>query len=208
MRKTKEEAEVTKEKLLDAALKVFSKKGYPSTTLDDIAKEAGVTRGAIYWHFKGGKAEIFTAIINKGLERVNTLTDRLISEGGTPMEILERVLVSLLKFVEEDDDYRAVQEILIFQMVDDPELSLRLEDKKHAYEESIGYIAGLIEQAKGSGEVRHDVDATTAAIAAYGMLNGVVFIWLVERSVAETPQFSLKKQASSFIKLYLRSIVA
>lgn len=208
MRKTKEEAEVTKEKLLGAALQVFSKKGYAATTLDDIAKEAGVTRGAIYWHFKGGKAEIFTTILNHGFGRVNDLVERLIAEGGTPLEILERLMVRLLQFVEEDDDYRAVQEILIFKMTDDPDLALRLEDKKHAQEESVSYVAGLIEQAKKSGEVRRDVDAMTAAITAYGLLNGIVLLWMVERSVTETPQFSLKDQASDFVKLFLRSITA
>lgn len=206
MRKTKEEAGVTREKLLDAALKVFSKKGYATTTLDDIAKEAGVTRGAIYWHFKGGKAEIFTEILNKGFGRVNDLVNRLMSEGGRPLEILERIMVRLLQFVEEDDDYRAVQEIMIFKMTDDPDLSLRLEDKKHAQEESVSYIAGLIEQAKEAGEVRQDADPMTVAIAAYGMLNGIVLLWMVERSVTKTPQFSLKGQAASFVELFLRSI--
>jgi TetR/AcrR family acrAB operon transcriptional repressor len=208
MRKTKEEAEVTKEKLLDAALKVFSKKGYATTTLDDIAKEAGVTRGAIYWHFKGGKAEIFTAILNKGFDRVNVLLERLLSAGGTPLELLESMMVRLIQFVEEDDDYRAVQEILIFKMTDDPELTLRLEDKKHAQEESVTYLAGLIEKGKKAGEVRKDVDPMTAAIACYGMLNGIVFLWMVERSVTDKPQFSLKTQAPDFVKLYLRSIAA
>jgi TetR/AcrR family transcriptional regulator, acrAB operon repressor len=208
MRKTKEDAEITREKLMDASLKVFSKKGYATTTLDDIAREAGVTRGAIYWHFKGGKAEIFTAILNKGLGRVSDLVERLVSEGGSPLEILERVMVRLLQFVEEDDVYRAVQEILIFKMADDPELSSRLEDKKHAQEESIKYFAGLIEQAQESGEVRRDVDPMTAAIAGYGMLNGIVLLWMIERSVTDTPHFSLKDQASTFTKMYLRSITA
>ena len=68
------------------------------------------------------------------------------------------------------------------------------------------YIAGLIEQAKEAGDVRRDTDPMTAAIAAYGLLNGIVLLWMVERSVTETPQFSLKGQAASFVKLYLRSI--
>ena len=51
MKKTKEEAEITKESILQAALEVFSKNGYAASRMIDIAKEAGVTRGAIYWHF-------------------------------------------------------------------------------------------------------------------------------------------------------------
>jgi hypothetical protein len=101
-----------------------------------------------------------------------------------------------------------VQEILIFKMADDPELSLRLEDKKHAQEESVKYFADIIEQARESGEVRRDVDPMTAAIAGYGMLNGIVLLWMIEWSVTNTPQFSLKNQASSFVNLYIRSIAA
>ncbi len=57
MRKTKEEAAETRQALLRAALAVFSRQGYAATRLEDVAHEAGVTRGAIYWHFKS-KADL------------------------------------------------------------------------------------------------------------------------------------------------------
>ncbi len=208
MRRTKEDAEVTRDKLLSAALKVFGKKGYASTTLDDIAREAGVTRGAIYWHFKGGKAEVFTAILETGFARLNVVVEKLLSEGGTPLEVLERMLIRLLQFCEEDEDYRALQEITIFKMSEDPELSVRLADKMHMQDDSVKYIANLISQAREAGEVRQDVDPMTAAITAYGMLNGIVLLWMIERSVTETPMFSLKSQAASFVELYLRGITS
>ena len=53
MRRTKAEALATRESLIDAALEVFLRKGYAAATLQDIAEEAGVTRGAVYWHFNG-----------------------------------------------------------------------------------------------------------------------------------------------------------
>ena len=52
MRKTKEEAQQTRCNLLAAALTVFYHRGVAHTSLDEIAKAAGVTRGALYWHFK------------------------------------------------------------------------------------------------------------------------------------------------------------
>ena len=48
MRRTKEEAAVTRARLLEAALAIFHAKGYAATTLDDIARQAGITRGAIH----------------------------------------------------------------------------------------------------------------------------------------------------------------
>ena len=52
MRKTKTEAQKTRQHLLDAALEVFWREGVTRASLQAIAQEAGVTRGALYWHFK------------------------------------------------------------------------------------------------------------------------------------------------------------
>src|SRR5690606_16330307 len=60
-RKTKEEAEITRERLLDAAAQVFCHRGVTSASLDDIAKTAGVTRGALYWHFRN-KTDLMEAL--------------------------------------------------------------------------------------------------------------------------------------------------
>ena len=58
MRKTKEEAYQTRCNLLVAALSVFYERGVAQASLDEIAKAAGVTRGALYWHFKN-KEDLF-----------------------------------------------------------------------------------------------------------------------------------------------------
>jgi TetR/AcrR family acrAB operon transcriptional repressor len=67
-RKTKKEAEKTRQQILDAALKVFSEKGYSKTTFVDIADEIGLTKGAVYWHFKT-KPELLAAMISYGKEK-------------------------------------------------------------------------------------------------------------------------------------------
>jgi TetR/AcrR family acrAB operon transcriptional repressor len=208
MRKTKEEAGVTRENVLDAAMKVFGKKGYTLSTLDDIARDAGVTRGAIYWHFKGGKADIFMEIVNKGFARNNEMVEDVLAEGGTPLETIERLMVRLMAFVEEDDDFRALQELLIFKTETSSELSLQMGDKQHAQEESVKFMADLIGRAKKAGEVRADVDPMTAALAACGLLNGIVLLWLIERTVTDVPHFSLKERAGPITKLFLRGITA
>ena len=57
-RKTKEDAELTYHALLDAATALFIRQGIARTTLNNIAAEAGMTRGAIYWHFDNKDAVI------------------------------------------------------------------------------------------------------------------------------------------------------
>lgn len=61
MRKTKEDTQKTRQDILQAAVENFSDQGFFNTSLNDIAKTAGVTRGAVYWHF-ANKAEIFDAL--------------------------------------------------------------------------------------------------------------------------------------------------
>ena len=107
MRRTKEEAEVTRQLLLKKALTVFSKKGYAATTLEDIAREAEVTRGAIYWHF-GSKAELYNTLVREYSDRGNAIVQQAASEGGTLIEILRRVFIRQLQAIEDDHDLRAV----------------------------------------------------------------------------------------------------
>lgn len=63
MRKTKIEAQKTRQHLLDAALEVFWRNGVTRSSLQEIAQEAGVTRGALYWHFKN-KEDLFDALFH------------------------------------------------------------------------------------------------------------------------------------------------
>jgi len=201
MRKTKEEAEVTREKLLDAALMVFSKKGYAVATLDDIAGEAGVTRGALYWHFKGGKPGVFQALIKERSRGVEGIMAEILRSGRSPMKKLEDLMIRLLEYMEEDTDYRAVQEVMMFKTEMLPELASGMEEKYAAQRQSLDLAESLIEQGKKLGEVRKDVDSRAAAIAAVGMLNGVMIIWLLDDSL-----YSLKKSAGPVVRTFIKGL--
>lgn len=66
MKKAKEDAMLTRQSILDAAFKCFFENGFNKTTLDMIAREASVTRGAVYWHFKD-KSEIYREVVKNTL---------------------------------------------------------------------------------------------------------------------------------------------
>ena len=99
MRRTKEEAEQTRQSILDAAVEVFSERGVARASLENVAKAAQVTRGAVYWHFTN-KQEIFDALH----ERLHTPFIQKILEGlevehpdpvGQLQEICTQILVEL-----------------------------------------------------------------------------------------------------------------
>ncbi|MBC8479091.1 MAG: TetR family transcriptional regulator [FCB group bacterium] len=102
MRRTKEEAALTEQAILDAAVSVFTSKGFNDTRLEDIAANAGVTRGAIYWHFEN-KLDIFIHLITSSLKRYEAIIIREIQKNNTPVTTLRSVLTEVLKSDPESD---------------------------------------------------------------------------------------------------------
>jgi TetR/AcrR family acrAB operon transcriptional repressor len=197
MRRTKEEAAVTRETILDAAMQVFRDKGYAAATLDDIARAAEVTRGAIYWHFDG-KAAVYNALVQERFGRAFAHLGKLLAQPGAPLERLRRLLVWQLAFVEENAEYRAVLELTLLKTVATPELAEGMARKAQNLAQMRRQLAELIDEAKAAGELRADVDADTAALAALGMTSGVTSLWLLD------PQaFSIQAQAEPLVALFL-----
>jgi len=113
-RKTKVEAEQTRQDILDAALELFNSKGYSRTTLGDIARRAGVTRGAIYWHFKD-KVELFLALKEEMERSTQTrLEDILANEVRSLNDLLENAL-RFLRVLENNDRFRIYFEIIFYR---------------------------------------------------------------------------------------------
>ena len=80
VRKTKEDAEITRQRIINAAREVFLNKGVSRTSLEQVASHAGVTRGAVYWHFKN-KTELFHAMREQiFLPLIDRMDDLLLTE--------------------------------------------------------------------------------------------------------------------------------
>ena len=114
MKRTAEEAAKTRTDLLDAALAVFSQKGYSATRLQDIAAMAGVTRGAIYHHFQN-KAGLFEALMNEASEGGNNIMLDAINAGGSFLDICERILVGSYEIVATNKRARDIMSIYLFK---------------------------------------------------------------------------------------------
>jgi len=112
VRRTKEEAQETRNRILDTAEEVFREQGVTSTSLADIADAAGVTRGAIYWHFRN-KGDLFAAM----LDRVALPMEEMIRRAADvstadPLSSLRACCVQVLRQTAEDVRCRRVFEIL------------------------------------------------------------------------------------------------
>jgi TetR/AcrR family transcriptional regulator, acrAB operon repressor len=200
MRRTKEEAAITREHLLKKALTVFSKKGYAATTLEDIARDAEVTRGAIYWHF-GGKAELYNTLIREYADRGSIIMQQAVSEGGTLLDILRRIFIRQLQIMEEDREMRALMELYLFKTGLVHELEEGRQQQIQSGIALIEMLAGIMSQGIEQGLLRHDVDPKEMARAYLAFQNGLINLWLT------TPdQFSLKASAEAFANILMAGI--
>ena len=200
MRRTKEEAAVTRTTVLKAALSVFSAKGYAATTLDDVAKAAKVTRGAIYWHFKG-KADLYNTLVDEMSARGASIVQQAVAEGGTLIDILRRVFISQCALIEDDKEARAVMELALFKTGLDPELQA---GRKKQIDSGNALIAGIADAMKmgiSQGILRNDIDPTDMARAFIAFENGVIQQWL-----ASQKSFSLKISAESFADILIKGL--
>ncbi|GGW84439.1 TetR family transcriptional regulator [Alteromonas halophila] len=102
MRRTKEEAENTRQAILDAAVTVFSDRGVAKSTLENIAREAKVTRGAIYWHF-ANKVEIFDALHDHlHSPFIQRILEGLEVEHADPVGQLQKICTEILTELHEE----------------------------------------------------------------------------------------------------------
>ncbi len=200
MRRTKDEAAVTRSAVLKAALAVFSSKGYAAATLDDIAKAARVTRGAIYWHFNS-KADLYNTLTSELSARGADLVQHAVAEGGSLLEILRRIFVRQCTLIEEDREARAVMELALSKTGTDPELQAGWKKQLEAGSALIEGIAGAMQQGIAQGVLRNDIDPADMARAFIAFENGAIQLWLTSPK-----SFSLKQSAESFAEILISGL--
>ena len=202
MRRTKEEAAATRRQVMEAALRVFSQNGYAATTLDDIAREAGVTRGAIYWHFSN-KADLYNTLVSEVSGRVSPIIVVTLEEGDTVLGVLRQVFVRLLSYMEEDEEFCAVQELVLFKTAVTPEMEEGLRKKVQGIQQMVEMLTVVIERGIEAGEIRPDVKPRDAAVAMLGYQNGLTALWLLDPTL-----FSIKDRAEAMADIFIKGIAA
>jgi TetR/AcrR family acrAB operon transcriptional repressor len=200
MKRTKEEAAVTRATVLKAALSVFSTKGFSAATLDDVAAAAKVTRGAIYWHFKS-KADLYNTLVEEISARGAAVVQQAASEGGTFLDILRRVFIRQCALIEDDREARAVMELALFKTGLDRDLQAGRKKQVEAGNALIEGLTAAMQQGIALGELRNDLDSADMARAFLAFENGAIQLWL------NTPRsFSLKTSAESFADILIAGL--
>ena len=201
MRRTKEQAEQTRQHLMETALNVFNQVGYEEARLGDIADEAGVTRGAIYHHF-GNKAGLLTALIEDAYALGGDMLQQAIAEGGNIADITYRILVYTMRLLEDERRYRITQKLALSINPASPELQPLVKRRYAEAEMLVEQIGNVFQDGIVNGHFRADLNPATAARAFLAYQNGLAMLWLANQEA-----FSIKENAEALAGVFMQGIV-
>jgi len=159
-----EQRKLTRAKLIEAALRLFSTSGYEHATVDDISQAAGYSKGAYYFHFST-KDDILLELMRIWIEGRNQVIAGELAEGGDAHPSLRSLLAEFFSYADAPQWYAVLLEFWA-QAVRNPEVSKRL---SQAYATWRKQIAGAFEQAAAAGALRIESaeDAAAVALAAH-----------------------------------------
>ncbi|USG64407.1 TetR family transcriptional regulator [Brevibacillus ruminantium] len=168
----------TRTKILNSANRVFAKHGYSRATLDLIAHEAGMTKGAVYWHFSS-KSDLFLTLCELSLDHLQSRLPKQVQEVLTsdhPMESLRLLLVSEFESCKED---RGERTLLFFEFVSNIREPLVQEKLNAAFTKLILSTSIFLEEMQRKHLISEDSDPHELAITIHALINGAVLMWLI-----------------------------
>jgi len=181
MRRTKQEAEQTRRRIMGAALRTFDRHGIARTTLEQIAEAAGVTRGAIYWHFSGKESLLREIREEVSLPLVDQSDFTLLNDAGEdPLACVERFLLDVLGAVEKDEHTRLAFSVMSFKCEYVGELETELEAYISKNDHLCGTLTRTYAQADAQGALREHLTPRAAALGTIAFLAGLMRMWLLD----------------------------
>jgi TetR/AcrR family transcriptional regulator, acrAB operon repressor len=204
VRRTKEDALETREKLLDSAECLFQAQGVSRTSLEAIARRAGASRGAIYWHFKD-KAALFNAMMERitlPLETAFDLAGRpaALSSNTEPDPLLRirQATLGALSRIVSDGQMRRVLEVATHKVEYVEELQAVRVRHITVMRGFVSRFEQAIENAAVSASVPLPMPAATAALGFHALIDGLIQNWLLE-----PPAFDLLEVGGQAMDVYL-----
>ena len=182
-------------RILDAALAVFSRRGYRDTSVDEVAEAAETSKGGVYFHFPG-KQVLFRALIDVSAKRLLDRVETAIERETTPVARADAAPLTVLRTFAE---HRTMARLFMIEALGaGPEFSSRLLEM---HDEFIGVIKKHLDDAVASGVVSAGVNTELASRAWFGALNEVILHWLIKDEPAR-----LEDAYASLRPLLMRSV--
>jgi TetR/AcrR family acrAB operon transcriptional repressor len=181
VRKTKAQAADTRERLLDAAERVFRADGVAKSSLTMVAAAAGVTRGAVYWHFKD-KADLFSALCQRTPLPLDALRESTGDERkDDPLAAVRARVVAALTRLADDPRTQALFEVVFHKTELTGELSPIAGRLERARGDRQASVEALLEHAVRIGQLPGDTDTRLAARLVHAFVSGIMREWVLDK---------------------------
>jgi TetR/AcrR family acrAB operon transcriptional repressor len=201
VRRTKEEAQATRSRILDTAELVFERRGVSRTTLNEIAQAAGLTRGAIYWHFKD-KADLFNAMMLRVTlpmeQAANRSDDPMLLD---PLEHIRTSFTDVLRKVVSDPQVRRVFEIATHKVEYVDELQAVRSRHLSTRDECMAHVQRGLNAAMRRGQLGRRLPARAAALGLHALVDGLMQNWMLDPG-----SFDLVKVGRQVLDAYLAGL--
>lgn len=203
-RRTKEDAEATRHKLLDAAQAVFYERGVAGASLAEVAKAANLSRGAIYWHFQN-KADLFNAMIQRvtlPFERALEIGEEMSVREGVALSVILGALRLVLHSVSTDEGTRTVFDIAVHKTECVGEMLAVRERRVLEASRFTKQMERMLSLAAVEQQITLPVQVASAAHGLHAVFCGVLHAWLL---YPEAP-FPLEEEGMLVVSLYLKGL--
>lgn len=202
MKKTKDEAELTRKAVLNAAMKVFSKNGYTQTSLTEVAKEAGLTRGAIYWHFNN-KHQLLSAVIDECDKDMELMINGILNSATSPVEKIRALISTIISTIVMEEQFRVIEDILVFKTSTNSELQKIYQRHMDNIKKFRKMMIDLISEGIAAGVFDPRFSPETVAVAMTSYIAGIKTVWLSDIIMVSEENFSIKEKAGELADLII-----
>jgi len=194
MRRTKEDAEKTRRKIVEVALQLFSSNGYTNTTLAKIATEAGFSRGPIYWHFNN-KDELFEAVLSFSQQPLSDLIDTARGEREHPLSAIHGFAEQWLRLLVDNRWHRQSFEILLNKTELTATMERTLKRERKLTRDVVAVLTNLVAQAQQQQLISGRHNADQLGLLCYTHLMGITQTWLFSPRL-----FKLEREIPFFLE--------
>ncbi len=182
MRRTKEDAEKTRQSILDAALEVFYRRGVTRTTLAEVAAEAGVTRGAVYWHFKD-KYELYFTLYDNLTARFHVRPEDYAERTYKDLAEFKDALCRFFYTFENDRQFHQFIQIMYSRTEYIEEMNLILENEKRKQNAMLNAYEHALQDLQQKGEIGRNINCHTFSIILFTFIDGILDSWGIDESM-------------------------
>ncbi len=200
-RKTKEDTEQTYTALLDAAEQVFFDKGVSRTTLSDIASAAGLTRGAIYWHFKDKAALLHALFARAMLPMEAMLAEIMLCSDGDPMGALRHLCIHALTMLARSPRQQRTMSILFHKCESTGDVADVMQQELANRDECLAEFEVILHKAVAQGQLPEDTDVFLSMQAVHSFMVGTMHEWLLDPG-----RYALDKAAPAMVDMVMAGL--